>query len=98
MKLIWADQAIEDLAQIWEYLHDEISLEIADKQILRLQKDTEGLLLFPTLGRKRDDLQKGIRSISSGSYLIFYQVGTKSETVEILHVFHGHRDLETLFN
>jgi plasmid stabilization system protein ParE len=67
-------------------------------QILRLQKDAEGLLLFPTLGRRRGDLQKGIRSISSGSYLIFYQAGTKSETVEILHVFHGHRDFETLFN
>jgi toxin ParE1/3/4 len=98
MKLIWADQAIEDLADIWEYLTDEISVDIADTQVLRLQKEAEELLVFPTIGRKRDDLQKGLRSLKSGSYLIFYQVGAKSETVEILHVYHGHRDLEALFN
>jgi plasmid stabilization system protein ParE len=30
MKLIWADQALEDLADIWEYLTDEVSVDIAD--------------------------------------------------------------------
>lgn len=96
MKLIWSDSSLEDLADIWAYLEKNFSLESADAQILRLQTDAESLLVFPLIGRPREDLQKGLRSYKSGSYLIFYQAG--SNTVEILHIYHGRRDLEALFN
>ena len=96
MKLFWADASLEDLADIWEYLERRFSVESADTEILRLQTDAQSLLDFPLIGRPREDLQKKLRSYKSGSYLIFYQVG--SSGVEILHVYHGRRDLETLFN
>ncbi|MEA2783577.1 MAG: toxin ParE1/3/4 [Rhodospirillaceae bacterium] len=36
----------------------------------------------------------GIRRRPSGSYLIFYRVGT--ETIEVVHILHGARDYERL--
>jgi toxin ParE1/3/4 len=36
----------------------------------------------------------GIRRRPSGSYLIFYRVGT--ETIEVMHILHGARDYERL--
>jgi plasmid stabilization system protein ParE len=36
----------------------------------------------------------GIRWRPSGSYLIFYRVGT--ETIEVVHILHGARDYERL--
>ncbi len=96
MRLLWADQSLEDLADIWEYVEQRFSSGTANAQILRLQTDAEELLTFPLIGRSREDLQSGLRSYKSDSYFIFYKVN--SSTVEILHVYHGRRDLEGLFN
>ena len=74
MKLLWTEQSLEDLADIWEYLDRRFSNETADAQIPRLQKDAEGLLALPLMGRSREDLQRGLRSHKSSSYFIFYQV------------------------
>jgi len=49
------------------------------------------------MGRSRDkDLRPGLRSFPIGNYLVIYRV--KGEDVLILHVAHGRRDLETLFD
>ena len=53
------------------------------------------LASFLAMGRSRAELQLGLRSFSVENYLIFYrQTGAG---VEILHVAHGARDLEKLF-
>lgn len=62
MKLLWTEQSLEDLADIWEYLDRRFSNETADAQILRLQKDAEELLALPLMGGSREDLQQGLRS------------------------------------
>ena len=51
----------------------------------------------PYLGRRRDqDLRPGLRSFPVGEYVIFYRI--EGEDVMILHVAHGRRDIEALFD
>jgi toxin ParE1/3/4 len=44
------------------------------------------------MGRARDDLRPGLRSFAVGQYVIVYTI--EDEDVEVLHVFHGHQDIE----
>jgi len=47
----------------------------------------------PEWGVQRDDLRPGLRSFSVGRYVIIYLID--DEDVQILHVFHGHQDIES---
>ena len=47
------------------------------------------------LGRSREDLAPGLRSLPLGRYVIFYQV--ISDAIAIVRVLHGARDLGPLF-
>ena len=47
------------------------------------------------MGRSRDELAAGIRSLAVGKYVIYYRrVG---RAVRILRILHGARDIEKLF-
>jgi addiction module RelE/StbE family toxin len=50
---------------------------------------------FPHAGPPRPKLGEGIRITVHGKYLIIYRV--RDETVQILRVLHGARDLDALF-
>ena len=49
--------------------------------------------LMPGLGRPRDDLRVGWRTIPSGSHVILYKEHPNS--VEILRVLHGRQDVNS---
>jgi toxin ParE1/3/4 len=48
------------------------------------------------MGRKRDDLAKGLRSFPVGKYLIFYHL-VKGD-IEIARVLHGSRNIDEEFS
>ena len=48
----------------------------------------------PLLGRSRDDLRPGLRSITVGAYIVLYRV--ENEDVVILHVLQGRRDIRSV--
>jgi toxin ParE1/3/4 len=50
---------------------------------------------FPKLAVARDQLRSGYRSFPVGEYLILYRI--KEPGVQIMHIVHSRRDLETLF-
>jgi|SRR5690349_18196132 len=89
-----APQVETELEEIWHYITDHSNMEIADRLIDSIT--TRFLLLAqnPHLGRRRDDLRPNIRSFPVGNYIIFYRI--ENDTVLILHVLHGSRDLEAL--
>lgn len=51
---------------------------------------------MPGIGRRRDDLAPGLRSISYANYLIFYR--PIDDGIEIVRVLHGSRDLPSQFD
>jgi toxin ParE1/3/4 len=51
---------------------------------------------MPGMGRKRDDLGKGLRSFPVKKYLIFYRQA--KDDIEIVRVLHGSRNIEKFFS
>lgn len=51
---------------------------------------------FPNLGRQRDEILPGIRSLPVDNYLILYM--SIGQDVEIFRVISGYRNLSDLFN
>jgi toxin ParE1/3/4 len=85
-----------DLLEIWDFIFEGAGMERADTFIDRILATCEQLSTFPEMGRSRDTLNPGLRSITEGSYLIFYRIVSKD--VEIIRVISGARDLEALLN
>lgn len=86
-------RAREDLIEIWSYIADD-SVANADDFIDQLHDTIESLGRRPGLGRRRDELAAGIQSFPFRRYVIFYRAVLNS--IEIVRVLHGGRDIESL--
>ncbi|HEY3137292.1 MAG TPA: type II toxin-antitoxin system RelE/ParE family toxin [Blastocatellia bacterium] len=93
-RVIVSRAARSDLVEIWEYIASE-NIEAADRVRSEIRARFEMLLKFPEIGRRRDELKKGLRSFPVERYLVFYFV-TKSD-IRIARVLHGARDIESIF-
>jgi toxin ParE1/3/4 len=89
-----AQQAKDDLVEIWLYIAAD-SPSAADKFIDHVHEECGKLRSSPEIGRKRDELLPGIRSLPVKRYLVFYRV--TDGTIEIARILSGYRDIETLF-
>ncbi len=49
----------------------------------------------PGMGTSFDDLAPGLRGFPVGRYVIFYRC--RQDGIEIVHVYHGARDLRSQF-
>lgn len=91
-----APQALADLDNIWDYIAEESGNTVtADGVIDVIIKRFHLLNRYPRMGRARDDLRPGLRSFPAGQYVILYSID--DEDVEIVHVFHGRRDIDRQF-
>ena len=86
-------QADADLDEAWEYLarrNEAAADRLLDQVLERAPLHAQ----FPLMGRPRDDLVPGLRSFVVSSYVIFYRpIG---DTIEVLRVLHGSRDIESI--
>jgi toxin ParE1/3/4 len=64
----FADAAAEDLEEIYDFIAAD-NIQAADSVMERLQKRWQSLADKPGIGTKRDELQKGLRSITEGPIL-----------------------------
>lgn len=90
MRLLLSHRAKEDLLEIWEFIadHDELA---ADRYIDHLRDRALELLRFPELGRARNEINFGLRSLLARNHLLFYRL--ESEEVQILRILHVSMDL-----
>ena len=84
-----------DLMEIWVYLTAR-SIETANSTIQAIGRKCQDCAEMPGIGRRRDDLASGLRSVSYANYLIFYR--SIDNGVEIVRVLHGSRDLPSQFD
>lgn len=91
MKLVRSVCAREDLLDIWTYIYRE-SPKAADSVVDRIDERCRQLVAFPELGVVRDDIRKGLRCLTAGSYLILYRLARSRVT--IVRVVRGKRDLD----
>jgi toxin ParE1/3/4 len=88
------EQAEADLEEILDYL-DEHSPDAADRFADIFKEKTEALARMPEMGRAREELAPGLRSLNAGNYLIFYRPA--DDGIQVIRIAHGSRDLPGLF-
>jgi toxin ParE1/3/4 len=94
-KAVIRPQAGLDLDHIFDYIAAD-NLERAIKFIGELNKKIEELAEDPGIGRSRSELLPNLRSFRFKNYLIFYI--PLLDGIDIVHIWHGARDIQTLFD
>lgn len=92
-QLFFAKRALQDFQEIHDYIAKD-NAGAALQFVKRLHERCSELAQFPGIGRRRDDVRSGYRSITEGDYIIFYLVPS-AKAIEIVPVIHAKQDLDT---
>lgn len=95
-RLFWSREAEDDLLLIWRFGADEWSPAAADAHEHALWRACKRLIETPHLGRSRDELIRGLRSISVEPHMVFYVISPAG--VEIVRVVHQSENVEAIFH
>src|SRR5581483_11443862 len=90
--LVWSPQAEEDLISIWQWGAQEWSAHVADEHLFNIDRACERLTDHSMLGKARDELIAGVRSLPVRPHVIFYRAGKGH--VQIVRVLHQQMDVE----
>jgi addiction module RelE/StbE family toxin len=92
MKVVWTDEALEDLKLIYEYLSRDSDV-YALRQVERILGHEENIGKFPKAGRLVPEYHNEmIREVFEGNYRIIYRI-VSEKRVDVLTVVHGAREL-----
>jgi toxin ParE1/3/4 len=90
-----APEAAFDLVEIWRYIKNNASLEMADRVESVIREKIVYLAGKPGLGHWRRDLtDEPVKFYPVYSYLIVYRPATKP--LQVVAILHGRRDVEQL--
>ena len=87
-------QAEADILEIWDYIAEDSLIE-ADRWLDRLDEKFALWATQPTMGRSRDELAPGIRSLAFGRYVVFFE--PLPDGIDVVRVLHGSRDIDASF-
>lgn len=96
LKIIFHDEAISDLEEIWFYSFTKWSSEQADKYYLLLVDEIKFLLINPEVGKKMGNIRFGYRCLKVKLHLIFYRITL--EEIEIVRILHEAMDIPKRLN
>jgi toxin ParE1/3/4 len=86
--------AVQDLESIQQYVLEKRPSSV-DDVMESIEAACILLGLHPGVGRTRDEIAAGVLSFPAGRYLIFYD--KDNDTINILRVIHGSRDIPIAF-
>lgn len=95
MHLAFTPLAEQDLETIADYIATDNPAR-ALSFVRELRAQCQRLCLNPSGYRLRPELGKSIRSCAHGHYIIFFE--TTSDSVLIVRILHGARDIPAVFN
>lgn len=94
MKIVWTEPAVEDLRELHAYIARDSKM-YASGFVERIILAAERLTDHPKVGRVVPEANnETVREILYQRYRIIYRV--KGDSIEMLSVIHGVRDLEEL--
>jgi toxin ParE1/3/4 len=93
LSVVRTDQAETDLAEILDYLEDR-NPQAAERLATAIDERCSLLGQLPLMGRTREELSPGLRSVVIEQYVLFYRV--TATAVEVLRILHGARDIDTI--
>ncbi|MEM6432367.1 MAG: type II toxin-antitoxin system RelE/ParE family toxin [Cyanobacteria bacterium P01_D01_bin.115] len=88
-------RASQDIEAIADYLATKSNLASAESFLSGLDATLKRIAQFPQIGRKRDELYPGLRSLPYKQYLIFYRL--LDDAIEVFRVVSGYQNLTALF-
>ena len=94
IRLTFSPDADADLEEIGDFIAED-NPDAAIAFVQRLRRRCHDLLTFSAVGRKRDEIRTGYRSVTEGEYIIFYRMASEDELV-IIHIVHSKRDLSKI--
>ncbi|WP_029462304.1 type II toxin-antitoxin system RelE/ParE family toxin [Serpentinimonas barnesii] len=86
--------AESDILEIWQFIADD-SVAAADRWIDELDEKMALWATQPMMGRARDDLAPGLRSLALGRYVVFFVA--LADGIDVVRVMHGARDIDNTF-
>lgn len=97
-RVIYTEEAEQDLINIYSYISLDLKVPvIARKQADRIMDFIKGLEKMPLrhkLYRDEPWHSRGLRVCPVDNYLIFYLVDEKEQTVAIIRIMYGKRNIE----
>ena len=93
-QLVVSRDAETDLILIWVY-YAEKSEQAAKRIREEIIHQYNLLVEYPFLGRSREELQVGLRSMPVANHVVFYRV--TDSAIEIVRVLHGAQDVDATF-
>ena len=94
-QVVFAPEALEQLAELYRYIAPAASPEIAAGYTNAIVSYCEGLSAFPHRGTTRDDIRTGLR-ITNYKKRAVIAFAVDEQYVSILGVFYGGQDFETI--
>ena len=88
--------AERDLFEIWRHGYERWGEEQADRYLDQLETGLRSLSVHPELGRSREEIRAGYRSLRVGRHIAFYLV--RELDVHVVRVLHGSVDLRAQFD
>jgi len=86
LKVIFQEEALSDLEEIWLYTFETWSLEQADRYYELIIKEIYFVSKKPKFGKNLNSLREGYYSTKVKSHFIFYKFSsTELEIIRILH-------------
>ncbi|MDO9605972.1 type II toxin-antitoxin system RelE/ParE family toxin [Hydrogenophaga sp.] len=94
-RVVFSPEAQEQLAELYRYIAEAASPDIAARYTEAILSYCESLRTFPHRGTMRDDIRPGLRitHYKKRSVIAFY---VDAETVSIIGVFYGGQNYETI--
>ena len=87
-------QAAADILEIWDFIADDSFLE-ADRWVDRLDEKLSLWATQPLIGRPRDELASGLRSMPFGRYVVYFM--PMPDGLDVVRVLHSTRDTDQHF-
>ncbi len=87
-------QTRDDLEAIWTYTADQYGADAADEYVRSFNEIFARLAEFPHIGAPVKGLRPASRSIRHRHYRLYYRM--IDDTIEVLTIVHGARDVSQL--
>ena len=92
-KLIFRQEAIDDLTDIWDYTTIKWSETQADKYYGMIKTACKVIATDSAIGRSYNDISTGLLGYRAGKHIIFYQNVMNNE-IEVIRILHERMDLK----
>lgn len=84
-----------DLDAIFDYTENEYGFNQAVKYLTDIDNVFNSLIENPNIGRARNEIKKGLFSLTEQKHIIFYRI--LNNYIRIVRVLHGSKDIPKSF-